>query len=514
MTLHEMKLYQIKCQLMKENSQEMIIFFDEAGAITDTNNVAAELLGYGNGFAGITVCDIFKKCLRLEDNKLIIQPRFTEGPAETVAYRENQTCFSVHLKVTTIKGKTFVGLCLASDISEKKRIIHDFRQAKHELKAAKQYKNEFVANITHELKTPVNGIKGLTENLMETEPTPKQLETLNIIHRCCDNMNTLINNLLDFTKIGSKKLILEEREFHFRKFINDIINFNLYRINEKGLKLIVNISNDIPEIVVGDECRLAQVLNNLFSNAIKFTAVGQIALEVVKTSQTENRIELFFMVMDTGIGISLEDKDKLFQSFSQVDSSITRRFGGTGLGLSICSMLVKEMHGNITVESEKNKGSTFSFTVRLGIAKNQAVTSDPEPEYWAFNRYEASEDISPFWDMKQNYIGRLLEEASFSLQTIQKDGTADREYAIGDSEMEQSIRTSIEKLMLCFDMGNWTKAEEVAYTLKKLIPEELNDLKNKALQLLLSIRKEDREKSIQELEKLVNMIKEVTAWSI
>lgn len=509
-----MKLYQYKCQLIKENSQELMIFFDEAGVITDYNNAATEALGYGDDFAGVTVCDIFKKSFRIENNKLIIQPRYTEGTVETVAYRKNQTCFAVHLKTITTEGKIFVGLCLASDISEKKRIIHDFRHAKHELKTTKQYKNEFVANITHELKTPVNGIKGLTENLMETELSPKQLDTLNIIHRCCENMNTLINNLLDYTKIGSKKLVLEKREFHFRKFITDIVNFNLFRINEKGLKLIVNISNDIPEIVIGDECRLAQVLNNLFSNAIKFTAVGQIALEVVKTSQTENEVELFFMVIDTGIGISLEDKDKLFQSFSQVDSSITRRFGGTGLGLSICSMLVKAMHGNITVDSENNKGSTFSFTVRLGIAKDQAAASDPESEYWLLNHYEASEDINPSWDMKQNYLGRLLEEANFSLQTMQKDGIADKSDAVGVNRREQGIRTYIEKLMLCFDMGNWIIAEEAAYNLKKLIPEELNDLKNKVLHLLMSVRKEDREKSIRELEELVNMIKEVTAWRI
>ena len=177
MKRHDTKLYQYKCQLIKENSQELMIFFDEAGIITDYNNAAAEALGYGDTFAGIKVCDIFKKSFRLEDNKLIIQPRFTQGPSETVAYRKNQTCFAVYLRIVTIEGKTFVGLCLASDISEKNRIIHDFRYAKHELKTTRQFKNEFVANITHELKTPVNGIKGLTENLMETELTPKQLET-------------------------------------------------------------------------------------------------------------------------------------------------------------------------------------------------------------------------------------------------------------------------------------------------------------------------------------------------
>ena len=225
---HDMRVYQNKCQLIKEHSQELMIFFNDSGMITESNHSAREALGYDNDLVGISVCDVFKKSFRIDAGKFVIQPKFIEGPAETFAYRKNQTCFAAHLKVVTISsGKTFVGLCLASDISERKRILHDFRHVKHELKSAKQYKNEFVANITHELKTPVNGIKGLTENLLETELTPKQLETLNIIYRCCDNMNTLINNLLDFTKIGSKKLVLERREFQFRKFINDIINFNI-----------------------------------------------------------------------------------------------------------------------------------------------------------------------------------------------------------------------------------------------------------------------------------------------
>lgn len=510
---HDTKTYQYKYQLMKENCQELMIFFNETGIITDCNRFAEQALGYEKELIGVSIWEIFKKSFRYEEDRLVILPKFIDSAAETVAYRKNQTCFAVYLKVvTTGSGKYFVGLCIAKDFSEKKRNLREIRHLKHELKLAKEYKNEFVANITHELKTPVNGIKGLTENLLETELTPKQLETLNIIHRCCDNMNILINNLLDITKIGSKKLVLEKRSFHFRRFINDIINFNIPEINEKGLKLIVNISNDVPDIVVGDECRLAQILNNLLSNAIKFTAVGQIALEVVKTSQTEDEAELFFMVMDTGIGISLKDRDKLFQSFTQVDSSITRRFGGSGLGLSICSMLVKAMHGNITVESEVNKGSTFSFTVRLGVAKDSDLE---DGEYWNLNHYEAVEDRKEPWESKQDFLSHLLEEANISMLQNPPGNLASEAREKGaKNRMEQDIKDSVERLMLCFDMGNWIKAEEIAYSLKRLIPEEYNDIRNKALQLLISIRKEDQKNSVRELNELVNMLKEMAAWNV
>ncbi len=509
---HNVKqLNQYRSKIIREHSRELVVFFNESGRTIDGNRMAIEALGYGEDIINVPVYEIFKKSIRFVDDKLFIHPKFQEGMQETFAYRKNQTCFPVELKiVVTNVDKLFLGACLATDISENKRMLRDLRHVKHELKATKQYKNEFVANITHELKTPVNGIRGLTENLMETELTPKQLETLNIIHRCCDNMNTLINNLLDFTKIGNNKLVLEKRVFQFRKFINAIIAFNMYRINEKGLKLIVNVANDIPVNIIGDECRLSQILNNLFSNAIKFTAVGQIALEVVKISQTKDEVELFFMVMDTGIGISLEEKDKLFQSFTQVDSSITRRFGGTGLGLSICKMLVKAMHGNISVESEKNKGSTFSFTVRLGVPEDDNTVT--EADLNDYSHYGEGFDFkSQNWDIEHDYLGQLLNEASFSLQTTRQEQVAARH---GTDRRKQEMQSMAERLTLCFEMDNWTKAEEIAYSLKKMIPEEHTDLKHKSLQLLLSIRSEEYDRSVCELNELMKKLEEVTVWKV
>ena len=514
MKKHSSSLLRYKGKLIREHCLEILVFFNEAGRIIAFNHTAAQELGYGNELLNMPVTDLFKKSMSMVENELVINPRFLNKTCETIAYRKNETCFEVNLKIAVKVGmKGYLGTCFAINISENKRMIRDLNHAKHDLKIAMKNRSEFVANITHELKTPVNGIMGLTESLMETELTPKQLETLNIIQRCCTNMNTLINDLLDFTKIGSNKLVLEQREFDFRKFIDDVISFHIKPINEKGLKLIVNIASDIPNTVIGDECRLAQILNNLFSNAIKFTTIGQIALEVVKTSQSLEEVELFFMVMDSGIGISLEEKDKLFQSFSQVDSSITRRFGGTGLGLSICKMLVEAMQGNITVNSEKNIGSTFSFTVRLALPEG----TDEKPEYFDYRglkqKHKGSEYRNLLTSQRQDYIGRLLQDTNFSLNSI---SNRELEYIHGDSDsrIAEDVRACIEKLKLCIDMENWPKAEELASYLKMLIPEDNNNMKKKALLLLLTIRKEEHDKAVQELRELESFTEEVVAWKI
>lgn len=171
------------------------------------------------------------------------------------------------------------------------------------------------------------------------------------------------------------KFTLEQREFDFRSMMDMSRRTIRIRSQKKACSLAWSISPEIPEHIIGDELRIVQVLNNLLSNACKFTSVGRIAVEVVKTSQIHNRMELFFLVIDTGIGISKEDQDKLFQSFSQVDASISRRYGGTGLGLNICKQLVELMDGSIHVESTQGQGSMFSFQIWVETPQSELQTA-------------------------------------------------------------------------------------------------------------------------------------------
>ncbi|HWT26542.1 MAG TPA: ATP-binding protein [Mobilitalea sp.] len=499
-----------KFQLMAEISQEIVIFFGKSGNIVDCNRKAMEELGYDRDISQISITEIFREAIRMEDNQVSLQMKYQDKALETVAYRKNQTCFPVNLKISVKEDKkNYLGICCAINISDRRQLLSDIKYLKNEIKSYKQDRNEFIANITHELRTPVNGIMGFTEGLMETELLPKQIETVNIIHRCCVNMNTIINDLLDYTKFANKKMVLEHIDFNFRNFIDDIVELNVTKINEKGLKLLVNVADDVPVKVIGDEFRLAQILNNLFANAVKFTSIGQIALEVVKTAQTEDEVELFFMVMDTGIGISMEDMDKLFISFSQVDGSITRRFGGTGLGLSICKMLVEAMHGSIEVESDKGKGSTFSFTVRLGLPEMSDSMEDDEiqeeePDTGMF----ITSSIDGISNIPEgDYISRMIEEAGSQINTVSDHEESHRE-VIG------YVLNAMEKLSLSIEMESWEKAEELAEYIKNMIPNDHKELNKKAFRLLLAVRKEDHDTSLMLNNELKTIICEVVGWKM
>ncbi len=477
-----------KYRLLIKNAQEIIIFYDSNMRIIDCNEVAFRELGYGEEIFNISIHEVFQNAFIFEENKYLTNDKFRNCVSETVAYRKNQTCFPVELKVSTAKKiKGFVGLCTAINVAEKKEAIRDVKNLKSEIKNYDHINNEMVAMITHELRTPVNGIMGFTNNLMETELNQIQTEAVNIIKQCCEGMNIIINDFLDIAKISNNILDLKLREFNFRNFIRRITDFHSIGIYEKGLKLILDISTDIPEIVVGDELRLTQILNNLFSNAIKFTLVGHVGLKVILLSQNSNYIELFFMIFDTGIGISLEEKDKLFKSFSQIDSSISRSYGGTGLGLAISKKLIEAMNGTIEVDSEKNKGSTFSFSVRLGIPQ----TSDSEVKIYkekkdltleqAFVRSHINlEGDTSLSDME--YISLILKESNKHQQARMDGAEIMREAFIVLDDL-------MEKLTICIEMENWEKAEELSLNMKKLLPKDHIKNINNFLRLILAIRK-------------------------
>jgi PAS domain S-box-containing protein len=496
-----------KYKILVENIQEMVIFFDSDGRIIDYNSKAAGELGYAEDLYEIPFYDIFKNVIIYEDNQYKINQDYCSKMQETVAYRKNQTCFPVELKITFLKKKKgFIALCTAINISDKKDAIRELSHLKGELKNFDQMSSEFVAMITHELRTPVNGVMGFSNNLLEMDLKPDQMEAVNIIKRCCVGMNMLINDLLDYAKIINNRFILEQREFGFRNMIRQMIEVNRIKINEKGLKLLVDISNDIPDRVVGDELRLTQILTNLFSNAIKFTQVGQVGLKVVKVLQNDHNIDLFFMVFDSGIGISREEKDKLFKSFSQVDQSITRRFGGTGLGLAISKKLVEAMHGTIDVDSEKGKGSTFTFSVRLGLPESIAEEAEDTngdtdiTDQNNVNLYNSEEESTGL--SENDYISMTIKEANITTPAKVGGIEAMREAMIIMNDL-------IEKLTICIEMENWKKAEELAYNMKKLIPQDHNTNSKNFFYLLQCVRKENYHEAVAILNEIkLHMYKE------
>ena len=467
----DMELFNI----LKEECLELIMIFGNDGSFINCSNKARESLGYLQGE------EVGKFVLHFPNIEL--KETAVLEHIETDIYRKNETCFPADVKITKFGTDKFI--VFAIDQTETRNVARELNACKEELKSELKYKTEFVSNITHELRTPVNGIQGMAKNLLNTELNSYQLETVGIIENCCVNMSKIINDLLDFSKMESDKLVLENKAFSFREFLNSVMAFNITLINEKGLKLLIHIGDDIPKYLIGDELRLTQIFNNLLSNAVKFTTIGHIAVEASLIREEDDFVELFFMVVDTGIGIAKENMDKLFKKFSQVDASTTRKFGGTGLGLSITKKLVELMGGNIKVESEAGKGSSFSFNVILKKS-----------------------------DMAENTTGVELPNGNFVYEGSGQytESEEDSKYAgEGGNGWKLTANSELEKLFICVELENWEKAENFASVVKNLISDNESEqhLKKEAFRLELIIRRGDHDKAITQFNLLKGKLAEL-----
>ncbi len=374
-----LKNSEIKVRTIVESAVNGMITIDAQGIVELFNPAAEKIFGYAaNEVTGQNVKMLMPEPYHSEHDGYLGNYHRT-GIAkiigtgrEVVGQRKNGSTFPMDLAVSEMQlghEKMFVGLVM--NITERKQTAESLRLAKEEAEAASKAKSEFLASMSHEIRTPMNAIIGMADLLHETDLNSEQKEYVSTFSNAGENLLIIIDDILDISKIEAGQMTLEKSDFDLRETMDNTASLSAIRIHKKGLELNVSLPLEIPVNLVGDSTRLRQVITNLLGNAVKFTESGEINLSVELKNSTGQEVELLFSVRDTGIGIPENKQESIFGSFSQADSSTTRKYGGTGLGLTISRKIVEMMDGRIRVKSEEGKGSTFLFTARFGIGKEQ-----------------------------------------------------------------------------------------------------------------------------------------------
>jgi PAS domain S-box-containing protein len=371
---------------MIENVKDHAIYMlDVQGCVLTWNKGAERLTGYQSEEI---IGKHFRGFYPIEDRESgkpeqLLKTVLAEGQCKDEGWhlRKDGSKFWTNVVITAVRngGAKLLGFSVVGqDLTQRREIEEQLRLAKEEAESANEAKSAFLANISHEIRTPMTGIIGMAGLLSDTELSSKQVEYCQIIQRSSESLLTVMNEVLDFSKVESGKLELEIIDFDLTRAAGEVIDLFAKQAEDKEIELINFIRYDVPEKLQGDPGRLRQIISNLVGNALKFTAKGEVVVRITVQEQTAAYANLRFEVSDTGIGIPKEKQDKLFSSFTQVDASTTRKYGGTGLGLAICKRFVELMGGQIGMESEPGKGSTVWFTLKL-LKQSESVREAPRP---------------------------------------------------------------------------------------------------------------------------------------
>ncbi len=382
------KLWQgqiVNNELILHSIAEGICVVETSGKITYLNSSAAKMFGseisdlVGRNYEEI----LFRRDDETENLTCPIRFALSEGEishvnTETFFRRTGASFLVEYICVPLVENEQIVGAVITfQDITERREIETAIAQARDSALETANTKAAFLANMSHEIRTPLNGIIGTANLLLDSDLNQEQHHYASMLKTSADSLLEIVNDILDFSKIEAGKRELEAIDFDLRQVVENAVNFFAILARKKDLQISFEIAENVPTKLHGDSNQLRQILNNLISNAAKFTETGEIAVQISNQEENQTQVLLHFAVSDTGIGIDEAAQKKLFQPFMQADVSTTRKFGGTGLGLAICKQIVGLMQGEIGVESEPNKGSRFWFTATFQVQSSKFKVQSP-----------------------------------------------------------------------------------------------------------------------------------------
>jgi two-component system sensor histidine kinase/response regulator len=370
-----------------QSSEDAIVGQTLDGVVVSWNAAAERMFGYALGeIKGRPIGILRPPELASEAEDILKRIKHGEhvDHFETVRLRKDGTRIPVSLSISLTRdagGRISGFSTIARDVSGEVASRDALLEARDAAQRLAQTRSSFLANMSHEIRTPMNAILGLTELLLDTEMAPEQRHSLSLVQTSAETLLTLLNDILDLSKIEAEHLQLESIAFDLEHLVESTVELLAVRARERRLNLLADVASDLPASVRGDPTRLRQVLTNLISNSIKFTHEGEVVVAASRTAAPDGRPLVRFGVRDTGIGIAADKLDAIFEEFSQADTSTTRKYGGTGLGLAICRRLVRLMGGELAVSSHVGEGTEFSFAVPLeeGTAAAAAVPASLAP---------------------------------------------------------------------------------------------------------------------------------------
>lgn len=433
-------------QTLMDNIPDSIYFKDNESKFTRVNRALANILGIYNPAEciGKTDFDFFPEAQAknlFSDERAILETGIPLiNKIESITNKDKSTMWLSFTKIPLKNedGEVTGLVGISRDVSAQELAKKSLEYAKEKAEEANKAKSVFLANMSHDIRTPMNGVIGMADILKRTNLTKEQQDYLDIIVKSGTNLLSIINDILDFSKIESGKMELEVMPINIRNIVEDVGDVLVVRANDKGINLITYVDTNMPGLVIGDEVRLRQILVNLLNNAVKFTSDGEVFISSEVSKIEGKNCEVLFKVNDTGIGIAKEVQPKLFQSFTQADASTTRKFGGTGLGLAICKKLVEQMGGKIGLKSDVGKGSLFWFSLNFEISEQVSKVVIQERETF--------KDLN-FLIIDDNKTNRMIFRKYFEIWGCNSDEVVNGKMAI-DMMQEEAKNGKIYDLAL------------------------------------------------------------------